>query len=176
MSITSWHNYGYGICTSNIETTADKLRAYIDSHKKLKSDFIRYIAESDELRTVNEYGEIITDTEVVNKRYESCSYDELIRLYMNYSDFGEGLNGIIQQAITEVTGIPLISCTDCNNDKCFVIMPSYYPWEVIDNKALQSIKDEADIKKIFAENVKTLTDQPIDDLAWGEQTIEGWAD
>ena len=53
-------------------------------------------------------------------------------------------------------------------------MPSYYPWEVIDNNVLLSIKDENDIKKIFAENIKALTDQSMDDLDWGEQKIEGW--
>lgn len=174
MSMASWHNYGYGVCTSKIETTADKLKAYIDNHKKLKSDFIRYIADSEKLTDINEYGEIEIDMEKTEKSYENYSLDELIELYADYSDFGEGLNGIIQQAITEETGIPLISCTDYNNDENFAIMPSYYPWEVIGNNALMSIKSENDIKIIFAENIKALTDQSMDDLDWGEQQVEGW--
>ena len=174
MSMVSWHNYGYGVCTSKIETTADKLRAYIDSHEKLKSDFIRYIADSEELTDINERGEIETDTKAVEESYKNYSLGELIEFYVDYSDFHESLNGIIQQAITEETGIPLISCTDCNSDENFVIMPSYYPWEVIDNNALLSIKSENDIKKIFAENIKALTDQSMEDLDWGEQQVEGW--
>lgn len=166
MSMSTWHNYGYGINTDKIDTTADKLRAYIDNHPKLKENILSYIIDSE--------GFDDNDTNRAEETYKTYSLDELIELFSNYSDFGEQLNGIIHLGIEEEINIPLVSCSDSDSEDRFVIMPSYYPWEVIGNEMLMSIESEDDIKKIFAENIKILTDQTLEELDWGEQSIEGW--
>lgn len=166
MSQVTWHNYGYGVNTDKIVTTADKLRAYIDNHANLKEMMLIYIIDSE--------GYDNNDFEKAEEAYKNYSKQELVEIYANYSDFGEELNGIIQTAIEEETHIPLVSCHDDNTDERFVIMPSYYPWEVTENDALQAIKTPEDIQAIFFRNISALTDQTPEELDWGEQNIEGW--
>lgn len=166
MSQISWHNYGYGINTDKIVTSSDKLRTYIDNHANLKKTMLTYIADREGLD--------IDELEEAEKIYKDYSVSELTETYSSYSDFGEELNGIIQTAIEEETNIPLISCHDDNTDERFIIMPSYYPWEVTKNEALQAIRTPEDFQAILFKSISVLTDQTPEELDWSEQSIEGW--
>lgn len=167
MSMQSWHNYGFGINVDKIQTTDEKLRAYIDRHPQLKTEIISYICN--ENGCSNDGAD--TENSVLTQLYSEYGIEQLDELYKYYTD--EGINGIIREAIEEETGIPLVSCCNCNSEESFVIMPSYYPWEVNNNPILQTINSEKNIKAIFANSLSHLTNQTLDELDWGEQNVEG---
>ena len=168
MSIQTWHNYGFGINVDKIQTTDEKLRTYIDEHPLLKNEIMSYICDENDCSVNNTN----TQNDVLAQLYSEYGIEQLDELYKYYTN--NGLNGIIGEAIEEETGISLVSCYDNNSDESFVIMPSYYPWEVNNNPILKTINSEEDIKTIFANSLSHLTNQTLDELDWGEQSVEGF--
>ena len=108
--------------------------------------------------------------------YDTIDHDllfEIIEYYTDYCD-GDGMSYIVHGVLEECTDIPLLVGKNYNTEEHFVLMPSYYPWEVNQNKSLQNIHSDNDIEAIFADYLSKLTDQSLEDLDWGEQTLEGW--
>lgn len=167
MSAVAWHLYGFGINANKINTTADKLRELIDMSIYVKELFIEWI---------NDYYDLLLDEpDSAEKKYNSMTIDDFCNVNDSYGDYQNcGLAGIIHLMIGEMENMPMASACDCNNNNNYIIMPSYYPWEVTDCPALQNINCENDIKLIFTKYIKILTDQSLEELDWGEQAIEGY--
>ncbi len=171
MSMTSWHTYGFGICTDEINTTIERVKTFIDSAPEYKDKVFDWLNReySDGYYEGNTLSE-----EKLNKIYAEITLDDILGIVEDHDDFvGTGLSCLICSVINAKTRIPLITAQDSNSNCSYVIMPSYYPWEVNRNTALQNINSEDDIKNIFAQYIAVLTNQTLDELYWGEQDIEG---
>lgn len=153
---------GYGIYVGFVTVNFEKLMDYIKSCPNLSETVMGWMKrdkpyEKDENISLDKIDSI-------------CS---LIQLASEHGDFSDdGLTVITHMILQENMGIPLITCTDTDGNN-FVLMPSYYPWEITD-KILQ-IKNPDDIKTLFAESLKIITDIPIDRLEWGEHIINNFS-
>ncbi len=172
MSIATWHSYGYGICTDKIKTTVEQLKAFIDSEPDYKERVLGWLK--------TDYWDSKPDkpeptAEEISKVYADISLDGILETIEDHDDYAEtGLACAVRSVLSMKTGIPLMSARDSNSELSYVIMPSYYPWEVNRNTALQRINSEDDIRAVFAQHIAVLTNQTLDELDWGEQDIEGW--
>ena len=167
MHVVSWHFYGYGINADKIETDEARLRKFIESQPAVKEQFIAW--EKEEVYCTDP---LICD-KYAHDAYETESVSELCELYRDHGKNADvyGIAGIVEMVLSASAGFPLVSCRNYEDDVCYVIMPKYYPWDV--NDELLKIKNEDDIKAVFAKALAILTDQSLDELDWGEQEVEG---
>ena len=107
----SWHDYGFGICTSNLkeEISLPGLMELISQAPELKERVNTFMN--------NECGGAFKD-----------SYDILTSYVEQYGiyDFG-GLAEILYEVIKEVEEIDLLLCTDSGGKTYLIYTPSY-PW------------------------------------------------
>lgn len=123
MSCETWHDYGYGVITSDInkeELTAEKLDALI----KLSPDFYE---------SVKEFFEECEIVEPTVDDYLELEDDACIR----------GLHYILREVIHDVEDIELLACEDFNGQK-YLIYPPLYPWQMneIDHKVTKPFLNE----------------------------------
>lgn len=165
MSMSTWHNYGYGINTRKITTDEERLKAFIESQPSVKSK----ILEWEKQIIFNCSG----DAEAEAAFYSDNARD-LCDLYIEYGDNNDidGFAGLAHMLLSSSTGLPLIACRDSNTDDCYILAPPCYPWET--TEAYSKIKSLDELKTVFEKNIAALTDQTLDELDWGEQNIEGW--
>jgi hypothetical protein len=144
--------YGFGINITNFTTTVEKLKTYISNNntfcKLLKQWF-----------------------EISKTDYETASVEDILDICDTYGDFSSvGIGAILLYTMQEQEDMPFLAAKAIDESQ-YIVMPSYYPWEMTDKLLL--IKNEDTIKAIFEKHVTQLTDQSIDeDLEWGEQSIE----
>lgn len=123
MPFETWHDYGYGVITSDIkkqELTAEKLDALI----KLSPDFYE---------SVKEY-------------FEECEINEpSVDDYLNLEDDNctRGLHYILREVIHDVEGIDLLACENFGGQKYLIYLPCY-PWQMneMDYKVTPTLLDE----------------------------------
>lgn len=148
MSFRSYHIYGIGINTDNINTTAEKVRDFIALAPNFKKDF------SGEL-TNSEYNQI----------NDFCVIEDL---FDNNCDDYFSLGAVISKVVFELEHISLVSCENFDNINFCVFCPMY-PW--VGNVTEKSLTEEQ-LKEIFTKYVAYLTDQPLSELDYGYQEIE----
>ena len=144
MSYETWHEYGYGICVDDIDTTEEKVFALVHLAPNFEKIFYNWIESFREDRDPESIAELIT----MNDIYE---YDG-----DNYCD--NGIGPIVSAVIKECEDIELLSCADfdCNH---YIIFPTMYPWCMSEKEKNMT---EEDIKEIFTKYIRVLTDQEID--------------
>ena len=134
MSFHTWHNYGYGIRTDNLQIkSVESLGKLVSMAPKLKAEMDAYFKaqEISEL-TLEDYLEY--DTECYNQ-----------------------LASLMRLVIKEAEGIDLVSCDDFNAWNYLLYMPSY-PWRMSETD-LRLTEEKLD--EIFQKYFSVVTDDEI---------------
>lgn len=135
MSFQTWHNYGYGICVSDIdEPSVERLNALLECAPESKARINSWFAEND---------------------IDKPTYDD----YMEYDyTYMYGLATLLAEVIEEAEGVTLTACSNFDGDQYLIYQPSY-PWDRTEAEAdLTSEK----IDEILIKYVSILTDESID--------------
>ena len=143
MSYQSWHNYGYGICVDDIETTADKVFELIHLAPEFEKKFYKWAETYREDGDPDDIKKVIT-MDIIYE-YE----DDL------YSDYGIG--PIMKEVIKECEDIELLCCDDYN---CYhyLIFPVAYPWGLSEKEKNMT---EEDVRLLIVKYVNVLTDANV---------------
>lgn len=134
MSFETWHNYGYGICVSDIkEHSVERLQRLLHQAPRYEAEIKEWLVEC----------EIDTPT------YED---------YMEFDqDYNLGIATILREVIQEAENIGFLACDDfCSMD--YLIYPPSYPWGLPKNEAGLT-KDK--IADILHKYIGILTDEDI---------------
>lgn len=134
MSYTTWHNYGYGICTSDLE---------IKSVKRIEELLIH----------APEYRKEIQDW------FDECDNREpTVDDYFDFDqDYQNGIATILKEVIKEATGIEFEACDDFDCMRYLIYMPSY-PWSMTERDRTVT-KEELD--EVLKKYVSIITDSEI---------------
>lgn len=141
----SWHDYGFGICTSNLkeEISLPGLMELISQAPELKERVNTFMN--------NECGGAFKD-----------SYDILTSYVEQYGiyDFG-GLAEILYEVIKEVEEIDLLLCTDSGGKTYLIYTPSY-PWTPKTEKEKELTEEK--LENMFRKYLRIVTDEhlPVD--------------
>lgn len=135
MSYHTWHNYGYGICTTDInEQNVDRLQELLKAAPVFRAEIEDWLIET---------------------KTETPTWDD----YMEYdSDCYLGLATILKEVIEEAEGIELTACDDSGGSE-YLLYQAKYPWETPE-KERKLTKEQLD--EIFRRYVNVLTDEIID--------------
>ena len=142
MSYRTWHNYGYGICTTNIETTPERIEDLLALAPKFSAKVHDLLSEWE-----GENGWTISDAVVAD--YEEVAQEFDAGYY--------GLASLLRLVIEEAEGLELVSCDniDCHD---FVLYPPFYPWQATDKDKDMT---EEKLRQIFTKYVSILTDETV---------------
>lgn len=135
MSYCTWHNYGYGICTDDIEEhNIARLQALLARAPKFSAAVHAWLAEED---------------------IESPTWDD----YMAFDDaYDLGLATILKEVIQENEGLELTAC-DEENGTAYLLYQPRYPWEMTEQD--KAVTKEY-LQGIFRQYVMILTDTPVE--------------
>ena len=133
MSYSTWHVYGYGICTDEINTTVERIEELLCKAPIFQNEVHNWFKENN-----------ITEPTVED--YEE--YDQ---------DFYGGLATILQSVIQEVEKIDFTFADDFNCNH-FLVYERCYPWQLTEREKDFDIED---VENIFRKYVSILTDQVI---------------
>ena len=134
MSYTTWHNYGYGICTDDIKTTPERIEQLLALAPEYAAKIHAWFEECEITQpTVDDYLEFDQD------------------LYL-------GLATILKEVIEESEGIDLTACDDFNCQN-FLIYKPCFPWQMTEKDMTLT---EEGLRQIFAKYVNILTDEVLD--------------
>lgn len=104
MGYKTWHNYGYGVCVTNLKIDSpERVGAVIGLTKRFRKDVQQYFDECE-----------ITEPTMDD-------YEELDQDYYN------GMAYVLQQVILEKEHIELSVCDDFDGNRYLMYMPDY-PW------------------------------------------------
>lgn len=140
MSYSTWHVYGYGIETTKINTTVEKIKNLLDMAPETKK-----IVEE-------QFEKLEIDNPTVD------DYELAIPEYANFQMYG--IAPILQYVIKELEGITFDIADDYNCDIFLLYCPGY-PW-YFQLHPKEVALSEKDIVNIFRKYVSVLTDEPID--------------
>lgn len=138
MSYHTWHDYGYGICVSDIrEKNVARLENLLAKAPKFSQEFHEWLSEFTEDRL---------------PEWED---------YMEFENgWGfRGLSSILQEIILEAESIELLSCSDFDG-RSFLIFTPAYPWTPL-NDVEKNLTEEK-VAEILKGYIKILTDEDID--------------
>ena len=135
MSYSTWHNYGYGICTSDLK---------IDSVERIEE----LLAHAPEYR------------KEIHDWFEDCDNTKpTLDDYLDFDqDYSNGIAAILQAVIKEATGIEFSACDDINCMRYLIYMPSY-PWYMTDRDRTVT-QDELD--EVLKKYVSIVSDTKLD--------------
>lgn len=135
MGYVSWHNYGYGICTDNLNISAvEQITALLDIAPCLKQRMAEW------LESVN-----VTKPSVED--------------YLDYDQTGcYGIAAILVEAILEAEGISFTACNDYDGKNYLIYQPSY-PWQLRENE--KDLTEER-IDQILCKYVSLLVESELD--------------
>lgn len=145
MSYDTRHNYGYGICTSDLkeEISSVRLMELIQTAPKLYENVKKYIDE--------ECDGQITET-----------YDILTSYVEKYGElYCSGLAGILYEVILEVEGIELLQCTDYDGN-AYLIYPPIYPWVLKEMSDKEKNLTEDCLKELYLKYLHIVTDEDLE--------------
>ena len=143
MSYHTWHNYGYGICIDDIETTANKVFELVHLAPNFEKKFYQWVETYREDGDPESIAELITMDEIYE--YEDNCYYEC------------GLGPIISAVIKELEDVELLCCADYNCSH-YLIFSVTYPWHMTEKEKNMT---EEDIRCLFVKYIKMLTDETI---------------
>ena len=110
MSFVSWHNYGYGICTDEIQIgSVERIEALLELAPLYRAEIHSWLEECEiKEPTVDDYLEFDQDYEL-------------------------GITTILSEVILEAEGIGFTACNDFNSCNYLIYTPSY-PWTLPDKE------------------------------------------
>jgi len=135
MSYSTWHNYGYGICTSD-----------------LRVDSVERIEEL--LSHAPEYRKEIHDW------FEDCDNTKpTLDDYLDFDqDYNNGIAAILQAVIKEATGIEFAACDNFDCMRYLIYMPSY-PWNMTERD--RTVTQE-ELDEVLKKYVSIISDSKLD--------------
>lgn len=154
MAYHSFHNYGLGIKTTNIETNMHLIACLIDMDGNFKEKVKQAITEH-----------VGSD----NWKWDTLSqedFEDAVR-DMDGSN-GTSLAYVMSEVIFANTNIRLLCCIDYEGDEYLLFQP-LYPWEMTDERLATT---EESVEKLFKEWVSLLTDQGLEELEYEYQAAE----
>lgn len=132
--MTTWHTYGYGICTDEI-TTKDVKR--LENLLEQAPDYNEYLQES-----------------LQRHRIEDPTWED----YMEADeDYNLGLPTILREVIEEAEGIELEACDDFEGRRFLLYCPRY-PWHL---SVEDSKLTEDRCRELFEKYIRILTDEKL---------------
>jgi hypothetical protein len=143
MSYSTWHDYGYGICVDDIETTANKVFNLVHLAPNFTKEFYEWIETFREDGDPQSIAELITMDDINEYDDDSCCIC--------------GLGVIMKRVINECEGIDLLICDDFNGYN-YLIFSMKYPWYMSEKEKNMTEKDVYDM---FDKYVSILTDEFI---------------
>ncbi len=135
MSTMTWHNYGYGICTSNLEVdSVERIEKLLDKAPDYKEKIHAHLkAKGISEPTLDDYYDATDESE-----YEIAD--------------------LLMEVLWEVTGLNFVSCDDSEDNYYLIYMPMY-PWNM--DEANKSITEE-EVANLIKEYVAIVSDTPIE--------------
>lgn len=143
MSYSTWHDYGYGICVDDIETTANKVFELVHFAPNFEKKFYKWIESLREEGDPESIAELITIDDIYE--YDDGSYCM------------RGLVVIMREVIKECEGINLLACDDFDGLH-YLIFSTKYPWYMSEKEKNMTEKDAYDL---FDKYVSILTDEYV---------------
>lgn len=135
MSYTTWHTYGYGICTDEI-TTKDVKR--LEDLLELAPDYCEHLQD------------ILQYCGIENPTWED---------YIEADGFCTcGLPSILGEVIAEAEGVELELCDDFEG-RSFLLYCPRYPWNL---SVKDSKLTEDGCRELFEKYIRILTDEKVD--------------
>ena len=138
MSYHTWHDYGYGICVSDVrEKSVPRLENLLAKAPKFSQEFHEWLSGFTEDRLPE---------------------------WEDYMEFETGwgstrLSGILQEIIFEAESIELLACSDFDGREYLIFTPAY-PWTSL-NIVEKNLTEEK-LTAILKKYIKILTDEDID--------------
>lgn len=134
MSYSTWHDYGYGVCVSDIKAVSvERLQALIHLAPKYERDIQTWLAECE---------------------ISEPSVDDYLEFDQDYM---LGLATMLKEVIEEAEGIRFTACEDCCDKRYLFYEPSY-PWHLPEKEKPLT---EENIAEILCKYVSILTDEEI---------------
>lgn len=134
MSFTTWHNYGYGLCVSELNIdSVEKLYQLLERAPSYKKDFTDWVAECE---------------------LEDPSFKDLMDFDEDYQN---GVATFLKEVISEAEGIELTACDDFDGSTYLLYQPSY-PWYLSEKE--RGLTEEA-VASLIREYVSILTDEDL---------------
>lgn len=127
MSYSTWHIYGYGVCTSDLKVNSaeriEKLLAFAPEYRK---DIHEWLEDCD-----------IKKPRVVD--------------YLDFDqDYGNGIATILKEVIRESEGIEFDACDDFDGKRYLIYLPSY-PWQMTElDRTMTKEKLDETLKKYIS--------------------------
>lgn len=134
MGFKTWHNYGYGICVSDIvDVPVERLMLLLEQAPVFHQEVNDWLAQ---------------------EGIEDPAYED----YMAFDeDYMLGLSTILSHVIEEAEHVHFTACDDFDGNDYLIYMPSY-PWELPDNERRLT---EERIEDILRTYTSILTDDDI---------------
>ncbi len=130
MSYSTWHDYGYGFCTDEIEVeSVAQLEELLSRAPEFRKKIHEQLADCD-----------ISEPTVED--YYEC--DE---------DYHYEIAGILSAVINEATGIGVFAC-DSSSSERYVLFPPIYPWKLDDRDRTVTIEE---LEKVYTEYVSIIS-------------------
>ena len=144
MSYSTWHDYGYGICTSNLkeEISLVGLMKLIQTAPKLYEKVKKFIEEDCDGQVMEPYD--LLDTYV--EEYGENNYG--------------GLAEILYEVIKEVEKIELRVSSDFEGND-YLIYPPIYPWELANMDEKEKNLTEEKLNEIYCKYMHIVTDENL---------------
>lgn len=134
MSFQTWHDYGYGICVSDIKTESVERLQQLLHHAPVFE------------RDINEW---LEDCEIENPTFED---------YLDFDqDYNLGLASLLRDVILEAENVGFLACDDFGGMDYLIYLPSY-PWNL---PKKETNITESSIEEILRKYVGILTDEEI---------------
>ena len=135
MGYKSWHNYGYGICVSEIgEVPVERLITLLECAPVFHAEVQNWMQQHD----------------ISQPTYEDyMEYDQIFML---------GLASLLSDVIKEAEHIQFTACSDYEGNDYLIYMPSY-PWELAESERRLT---EDKIVEVLSRYISLLTDKVLD--------------
>lgn len=141
MSYETWHDYGYGICTSTLAEDAS-FEGLLNLLYKVPTTYNRL------LETFEKNG------------IDTPTHEDYLEALDGYSCYG--ITDLLVDAIHENEGIWFTATSDFEGETYLIYQPSY-PWNL--SREEMSLTQN-DINEILEEYISILTDEPIAPDFW----------
>ncbi len=144
MSSSSWHNYGYGICTSDLDVdSVERIEMLLDRAPYYKEKI---------------HGSFKT---------QNISSPTLEDYYCATRESEFEIADLLMEVLCEVTGLNFVSCDD-SEDNYYLLYTPMYPWDM--GEANKSATEE-EVASLIKEYVSIVSDTVIE-VAY--QEVENW--